>query len=171
MSLEMKLTYDDRENTKQLFSEFLALLLDQDENFRKYMALQNYDDELNSLREKYGPPMGRFYIAYWDGQAAGCIAFTQSSETECEMKRLYVKPAFRGRGIGKKLVEQILRDAREIGYQAMVLETIPAFKEAIRIYQDLGFFKIPKFRDGPLSYTIFMKLNLQQGGKTDVSGD
>ena len=161
MSLEIKLAYEDTEHIRQLFAEYTVLLIELQPDFGEYLDLQNYNQELENLREKYGPPMGRLYIAYVENQAAGCIALRQISDTECEMKRLYVRPAFRGHKIGETLVERIIEDAREIGYQAMLMDTIPSLKTAIKLYENLGFYEIPKYNDSPLDNTIYMKLDLR----------
>ena len=163
MSLEIKLAYDDKENVKQLFDEYTKLLVDLDSVFKDYLHLQNYDDELNSLQEKYGLPNGRLYIAYFNNQAAGCIALRQMSDTECEMKRLYVRPQFGGNKIGKTLVETIISDANEIGYKAMLLDTYPLLDRAIKLYEKRGFYKIPPYNNSPIDTTVFMKLDLHAG--------
>ena len=79
---------------------------------------------------------------------------------QCELKRLYVRPQFRGRKMGEKLLEVILKDAREIGYKAMLLDTLPFLKSAIKMYQKRGFYEIPCYNDSPMDTTIYMKLDL-----------
>ena len=160
MSLEIKPAYDDKGNVKQLFDEYTKFLVDLDSVFQDYLHLQNYDDEINSLHEKYGLPNGRLYIAYVNNQAAGCIALRQLNDTECEMKRLYVRPEFGGNKIGEKLVEVIISDAKEIGYQSMLLDTFPSLHKAIKLYEKRGFYKIPPYNNSPIDNTVFMKLDL-----------
>jgi ribosomal protein S18 acetylase RimI-like enzyme len=160
MSLEIKLAYDDTVNIKELFSEYINLLLEVEKDFHIYLDLQNYNDEIENLGKKYGLPDGRLYIAYFDGQAAGCIALRQMSKTECEMKRLYIKPQFRKMKIGRTLVELIINDAKKIGYQYMFLDTLPSLEAALKLYEKFGFYRIPPYNDSPIDNTIFMKLDL-----------
>jgi ribosomal protein S18 acetylase RimI-like enzyme len=160
MSLEIKLAYDDTDNIKVLFSEYINLLLEVEKDFHLYLDLQNYDSEIDNLKEKYGLPDGRLYIAYIDAQAAGCIALRKMSGTECEMKRLYIKPQFRRNKIGRALVELIINDAKKIGYKYMLLDTLPSLEAAVKLYEDFGFYRIPPYNDSPIDNTIFMKLDL-----------
>ena len=141
--------------------QYIKLLCNLENDFQDYLDLQDYNYELNNLNEKYGLPYGRLYIAYINNQAAGCIALRQMSDTECEMKRLYVRPEYRGKQIGKALVEIIINDAKKIGYQSMLLDTIPALKTAIDLYENMGFYKIPPYNNSPVEKTVFMKLDLQ----------
>jgi len=90
VSLNISLAYNDIDNIKELFSEYVKLLFDLENDFQDYLDLQDYNNEFDNLNEKYGLPNGRLYIAYIGNQAAGCIALRQMSDTECEMKRLYV---------------------------------------------------------------------------------
>ncbi|MBQ5583520.1 MAG: GNAT family N-acetyltransferase, partial [Ruminiclostridium sp.] len=78
----------------------------------------------------------------------------------CEMKRLYIRPAFRGKGIARRLVEMLLADARQDGYEAMVLDTFPFLRQAVSLYRDLGFYEIPSYNDSPLDSTIYMRKDL-----------
>jgi ribosomal protein S18 acetylase RimI-like enzyme len=160
MSLEIKLAYDDTDNIKILFSEYINLLLEVEKDFHIYLDLQNYDSEIDNLKEKYGLPDGRLYIAYYDNQAAGCIALRKMNETECEMKRLYIKPQFRRNKIGMALVELIINDAKKIGYKYMLLDTLPSLEAAVKLYENFGFYRIPPYNDSPIDNTIFMKLDL-----------
>lgn len=93
-----------------------------DSSFQKYLEIQNYDEELAHLETKYGLPYGRLYLAYDDEKLAGCIGLRKIDAQSCEMKRLYVRPAFRGKQIGSQLVKRIIADAREIGYAHMRLD-------------------------------------------------
>ena len=160
MSIEIKLGYKDTDNIKILFDEYTKLLVDTDSNFENYLDIQNYDDEIENLNAKYSLPHGRLYIAYLNKQAAGCIALRKINESDCEMKRLYVKPEYRGSGIAKKLVDLIISDAKSIGYQCMLLDTLPGLKGAIKLYEGIGFYRIPSYNDSPIDDTVFMKLDL-----------
>jgi ribosomal protein S18 acetylase RimI-like enzyme len=124
------------------------------------LHLQNYDHELENLEEKYGMPDGRLYIACLGHQAAGCIDLRRLNDTESEMKRLYIKPSYRGAGLGKILIDRVIGDAREIGYRAMLLDTLPVLKAAMKLYENAGFYRIPPYNNSPAEKTIFMRLDL-----------
>ena len=160
MHLEIKLAYDDTDNIKQLFVEYTKFLVELDSDFREVLQGQNYDSELDNLSEKYGLPGGRLYIAYFEKQAAGCIALRRISDTECEMKRLYVRPQFRGNRLGEALVAKIIDDAKEIGYHSMLLDTLPSLKRAIQLYESIGFYRISAYNNNHVEHTVFMKLDL-----------
>ena len=152
--------YDDVPSVKILFDEYTQLLADVCDKFYVYLNIQGYDSELENLGTKYGLPCGRLYIAYAEGQAAGCIALRKLDESSCEMKRLYVRPEHRGAGIARQLVDIIIRDAKDIGYRHMLLDTLPALKAALQLYEDLGFYRIAPYNDSPVDDTIFMRLDL-----------
>ena len=115
MQIQIIPAYHYPEEIRKLFTEYTDHLIAGDPEFRTYLQIQNYDGEIACLEEKYGPPYGRLYLALADGKTAGCIALRTVDEQRCEMKRLYVRDEFRSHGIGRKLTEQILADAREIG--------------------------------------------------------
>ena len=144
----------------ELFGEYTRMLVDLDSRFQLYLDVQDYEGELLDLEHKYGPPEGRLYLALWEGETAGCVALRPLDSERCELKRLYVRPAFRGRGIGGELVARVLADAREIGYSRMLLDTMPGLKSAQKMYRALGFVEIPCYNDSPLDDTIFMELAL-----------
>ena len=141
MSLTICPAYDRPEEVKALFLEYTDFLLKSDPSFAAFLELQNYDRELDHLEEKYGLPKGRLYLALVDDAIAGCIALRPLSDTECELKRLYVKDAFRGQGIAEHLVEKLIDDAREMGYDAMLLDTLPFLKGALHLYANWDFRK------------------------------
>lgn len=143
-----------------LFSEYTQMLIVGDPGFRDYLSLQNYDAELDHLAQKYSRPAGRLYLADWNGTLAGCVALRKLDDTRCEMKRLYVRPAFRGLHIAQTLVERILQDAREIGYQALRLDTLPFLDSALRLYQKLGFYEISCYNNSPMENSIYMQIDL-----------
>ena len=160
MELTITPAFDAPEIVRELFEEYTKMLVDGDPAFRDYLSIQNYDREILHLEEKYGPPRGRLYLARWGGETAGCIALRPLDESRCEMKRLYVRPAFRNRGIARKLVDTVLADARSIGYHEMLLDTLPFLTEAIAMYEGLGFVRTECYNDSPLDTTIYMKLTL-----------
>ncbi|MBN2619559.1 GNAT family N-acetyltransferase [candidate division WOR-3 bacterium] len=139
---------------KRLFQEYTATLgFDLD--------FQAYDKEFSRLPGDYTPPSGRLYLAKYNGSSAGCVALRQLEENVCEMKRMYVKPVFRGKGIGRIMAERLISDARDIGYKRMRLDTIDTMKEAITLYTSLGFKPIPPYRHNPIKGAYFMELLLK----------
>lgn len=160
MELKIVPAYSFPKEIRILFSEYTKMLIEGDSSFQKYLELQNYDEELEHLEKKYGLPDGRLYLAFYHGELAGCIGLRKIDEWNCEMKRLYVRPAFRGKRIGSKLVQQIIKDAKEIGYSYMLLDTLPFLKSAINMYETIGFYEIPSYNDSPMTTSIYMKLDL-----------
>lgn len=160
VSLELIPGYDHPEEILSLFTEYTHMLVSHDPSFQIYLDIQHYADEIRDLEAKYGRPEGRLYLALWDGEAAGCIALRRLDEQRCEMKRLYVRPAFRGHRIGDALVDRVIGDARAIGYRHMLLDTLPFLESAIHMYQKRGFYEIPCYNDSPVATTIFMQYDL-----------
>lgn len=160
MSMKILAAYDFPEEIKLLFSEYTDILIEGDANFKKYLEIQNYDDELEHLEKKYGLPYGRLYLAYYNDEVAGCIGLKKINGKKCEMKRLYVRPKFRGKQIGEKLIEKIIKDAKEIGYSFMLLDTLPFLKSAINLYKKYGFYEITSYNNSPMNTSIYMKLDL-----------
>lgn len=161
MSITLLPAYDHIRETEELFKEYTDMLIAGDSSFRQYLELQHYDRELTHLEEKYGLPCGRLYLAYCDGKPAGCIGLRKIDDLNCEMKRLYVRPAFRGRQIGSVLVRRIIEDAKETGYSAMLLDTLPFLESAIRLYKAFGFYEIGSYNDSPMETSIYMRLDLR----------
>ena len=160
MSVKILLAYDFSQEIKLLFSEYTDMLIEGDPSFKKYLEIQHYDDELKHLEKKYGLPYGRLYLAYYNNEVAGCIGLKKIDEKNCEMKRLYVRPKFRGKQIGEQLIEKIIKDAKEIGYSYMLLDTLPFLKGAIYLYKKYGFYEIPSYNNSPMNTSIYMKLDL-----------
>lgn len=160
MDLTLELAYDDQQEIRPLFQEYTDMLVQESPSFANYLRIQHYGAELDDLRSKYGLPDGRLYLARADGKPAGCVALRKLDDKTCEMKRLYVRPQFRRKRIGAALVNRLLSDAREIGYQYMNLDTLPMLTTAIHMYRRLGFYEIPRYNDSPLPETIFMQLKL-----------
>lgn len=158
--VEMKLAYDTPETIRELFTEYTRMLVENEPAFQTYLDLQDYAAELADLTKKYGLPHGRLYIAWCDDRPVGCIGLRRLDNETCELKRLYVRPAYRGQGIAGQMMQRILSDARAIGYTAMQLDTEPFLRSALKMYRGLGFYDIPRYTDSPLDTTIFLRLEL-----------
>ena len=125
------------------------------------LCFQNFEEELAALPGHYSPPHGRLLLAEYDGQLAGCVALHQWEPGVCEMKRLYLRPSFRGKGLGRVIAETIIAEARNIGYQCMRLDTIePIMKDAVEMYRKLGFREIAPYRPNPIAGAMYMELQL-----------
>jgi putative acetyltransferase len=139
------------------------------ELFRAYAAslpidlgYQGFDGELAALPGKYAPPHGALLIARdGNGAALGCVAMRPLEASICEMKRLYVAPEGRGRGLGRALAEAIVEAARAAGHREMRLDTLASMHEAQALYRALGFTEIGPYYDTPIANTVFMALRLQ----------
>jgi len=143
----------DLTSARQLLIEY-ADSLDFDLDF------QGFDEELANLPGDYVPPKGCLLLAEHKGQLAGCVALRQLEESICEMKRLYVRPEFRGLGIGKALAQFVIEQARTIGYTYMRLDTAPSMQAARALYLSLGFRQISPYRYNPIEGAVFMELEL-----------
>jgi putative acetyltransferase len=125
------------------------------------LCFQNFEQELAGLPGHYAPPDGRLLLAEYEGQLAGCVALHQWEPGICEMKRLYLRPSFRGKGLGRVIAETVMAEARNIGYQRMRLDTIePMMKDAVAMYRKLGFREIAPYRPNPIAGAMYMELQL-----------
>jgi ribosomal protein S18 acetylase RimI-like enzyme len=145
---------EDLQKIRGLFQEY-ADSLGFDLDFQDYAA------ELASLPGDYQAPEGCLLLASWDGEAAGCAALRKLGPGICEMKRMYVRPGYRGRGIGRKMAVHIMDLAREAGYERMRLDTIGTMTEAIALYSSLGFKEIEPYRYNPIKGARYMEAVLQ----------
>lgn len=124
------------------------------------LCFQDFDKELAELPGEYAPPTGRLILAFVDSIPCGCVALRKLEEGICEMKRLYIKPGFRGKGFGKLLVNAVIEEAKKIGYTKMRLDTVPKMKEAINLYIEIGFKEIEPYRENPIDGALYMEMDL-----------
>lgn len=160
MNIELLPAYDCPKEIAELFSEYTQTLVAGDPNFQGYLNLQNYDEEVKHLEIKYGKPDGRLYLVRVDGKTAGCVGLRKIGETNCELKRLYVRPEYRGQHLAGMMTKQVISDAKEIGYHHMLLDTLPFLTDAIRMYRNYGFYEVPSYNNSPMDNLIYLKLDL-----------
>jgi ribosomal protein S18 acetylase RimI-like enzyme len=147
-------TPETLEQTRQLFLEYASWI-------EISLCFQGFDTELAELPGKYAPPKGRLFLASCNDRLAGCVALRPLGEGICEMKRLYVRPEFRGAGVGRHLMAAIIDAAREIGYERMRLDTLPQkMDQALAMYRRHGFKEIPPYYENPVKGATFMELQL-----------
>jgi GNAT superfamily N-acetyltransferase len=149
---------DERESVRALFQEYWT-------SFGFTPCFQNFDSELDALPGKYAPPHGRLLLATVNGQPAGCVALRQFDQTRGEVKRLYVRPQFRGCGLGKALMNTVAAEARAIGYSELIADTIPTvMATALAMYERLGFKRIEPYSDEPPeAQHIRLRLGMKAG--------
>ena len=147
--------------TSAHISQARGLFLEYAQSLGFSLCFQNFDNELATLPGDYAPPEGRLLLAEYDGQLAGCVALHKLEPGICEMKRLYVRPHFRGKKLGRALADRITSEARALGYRRMRLDTVePVMKDAVVMYRKLGFKEIPAYRANPNAGTLYMELEL-----------
>jgi putative acetyltransferase len=144
----------DRSLVEGLFRDYVASL-DADISF------QDVSSEFAGLPGKYARPSGVALIAWLGEEAAGAVAYRPVEPGVCEMKRLYVKPEFRGRGIARTLAERLIEEARAADYRTMVLDTLASMGAALTLYRSLGFVPIPAYYDNPLPGATYLALALR----------
>jgi GNAT superfamily N-acetyltransferase len=145
---------EDIEQARELFREYEAWL-------EVDLCFQSFEKELAELPGKYAPPDGRLLLAMNNGQLAGCAALRKIDVGICEIKRLFLRSQFRGQGLGRQLAKAIIREAKQIGYERMRLDTLPPkMNDAIALYRSVGFEEIGSYYDNPVPGAKFMELNL-----------
>jgi GNAT superfamily N-acetyltransferase len=153
MRITQAVEVQEIEAVRALFQEYA-------DGLRVSLCFQGFAAELAGLPGQYAPPRGRLLLASVNGGPVGCVALRPISKIVGEMKRLYVKPAFRNQGIGRKLAERIIAEGRVIGFEIIRLDTLPIMSAATRLYESVGFVPCAPYYDTPLQDTIFMELKL-----------
>lgn len=156
MSLVQIVSVEDEEALKCL----RVLLEEYWDSFGFTPCFQNFGAELAGLPGAYAPPAGRLALAMLEGQAAGCIALRPVDKSRVEAKRLYVRPEFRGRGVGRALMEWAIAEARTAGYSEMVGDTMPEMREALALYERLQFERVEPYSAQPTEGAIFIRIRL-----------
>ena len=156
MKLFQASSTEEVKQARQLFEEYAAWL-------GINLCFQNFDKELAGLPGDYAPPSGRLFLAAEDDKVMGCVALRKIGEGIGEMKRLYVRPAFRGRRLGRTLTEKLIAEANQLGYATLRLDTLPGkMEQAVALYRSLGFQEIAPYYQNPVAGATFMELVLDQ---------
>lgn len=154
---------DEVEIVRRLFVEYAtALGID--------LGFQGFPEELATLPGAYAAPRGTLLLAWVDGAPAGCVGLRPLDADTCELKRLFVRPAYRGRGLARQLSTAALAEARSRGYMRIRLDTLPTMVEAQALYRALGFREIGPYRASPVDGTVFMELALDKGARPGSGG-
>jgi len=141
---------------RSLFEEYAAAI-DVD------LCFQGFSAELDRMSVMYGPPAGALLLARIESEIAGCVGLRKFRDEVCEMKRLYVRPLFRGRHVGRHLAEEVARRAREMGYRTLVLDTLSSMETARQLYLSMGFKPFPAYYPNPLPGVQYLALDLPSG--------
>jgi putative acetyltransferase len=154
------LTFAEAESPAQI-TQAREIFLEYAQSLGFSLCFQNFDQELAELPGKYAPPDGRLLLAKYEGEFAGCVALRKLGPGICEMKRLFLRAQFRGKGLGRALCEKILTEARQIGYRKMRLDTVePIMKDAVAMYRKLGFKEVAPYCSNPIVGALYMELAL-----------
>ncbi|SHM86515.1 Ribosomal protein S18 acetylase RimI [Chitinophaga jiangningensis] len=153
----IRITADDTANldaVRSLFREY-ANWLSVD------LSFQQFEDEMAHLPGAYAAPTGALFLAKSDGQIAGCVAVREFDNSTAEMKRLFVRDAFKKQGLGKMLASTAIEESKKLGYKRILLDTLAHMRPAIELYTSLGFQPIAAYYDNPLSSAVYLSLNIE----------
>ena len=153
MTIVPAITPADIAQARTLFLEYAA-------ESKLDLCFQSFEEELATLPGKYAPPGGRLLLANEADITAGCGALRELTEGACEMKRLFVRPAFRKQGVGRLLAGRLIEEARRIGHGTMRLDTLATMRAARALYESLGFRRIPAYYANPLAEVVYLELAL-----------
>ena len=149
-------------NTKELIERAKELIREYAQSLEFVLEFQDFDKKMEDFPGQYVSPRGCLFIALNEDQPIGCVAFRNLEQGVCEMKRLYVKPDFRGQKAGKLLAEVVIKTAKVMGYNYIRLDTVPSMKQANMLYNALGFKQIAPYRFNPIEGATFFELNLKK---------
>ncbi len=148
--------------TPSQIKEARELFIEYSQELGLDLCFQNFEKELAELPGGYAQPEGRLLLATSAGEIAGCVGLRKIGDGTCEMKRLYIRPKFRGHGIGRAMALKLIEEGRSLGYQRMRLDTLPKqMSEAIKMYRSLGFCEIEPYYHNPVEGAMFMELTLR----------
>ena len=152
------------EHVRQFFRNYAAWLgVD--------LSFQGFAEEVANLPGAYGETDGRLFFAEVEGRPAGCVGIRRFSEGVCEMKRLYIDPEMRGRGLGRQLALEAIKTAQTLGYRRILLDTVPAMRIAMKLYRELGFAETPAYYPSPIEGTVFLTLDLSKWSENEVGNE
>ena len=147
--------------TEEDFMQARVLLREYQLDVQMDLCFHGFEDELRELEHVYGPPGGRLLLVRQGGRTAGCVALKDLGDGICEINRLFLRPAFRGKGLGRICAQQVVQNAREIGCSVVRLHTLPVMRAAIALYRSMGFAEIAAYGDSPVEGAVFMELDLE----------
>lgn len=149
-------------NTIELITQAKTLFIEYAESLNFNLCFQNFNAELESFPDQYSSPTGNLLLALSDNKAIGCVGIRYFEKDVCEMKRLYVKPKYRGKNAGKELAVSAIKSGRALGYKYMRLDTLSSMEIANHLYKLLGFMEISPYRNNPIDGAIYMELDLRR---------
>jgi ribosomal protein S18 acetylase RimI-like enzyme len=150
-------------NTKILITKVKELFLEYSESLGFDLSFQNFDAELDNFPVQYSPPTGSLFLALSQNLPIGCVGVRYFEDGICEMKRLFVKPNFRGKCVGRLLAEAAVKAGKFLGYERMRLDTLPTMEKANHLYRSIGFIEIEPYRYNPIEGAKYLELNLKEG--------
>jgi len=149
-------------DSEALLAQIRELFLEYAKSLGFSLCFQDFDKEVAKLPGYYAPPDGRLLLAQHQGEWAGCVGLRKLESEICEMKRLYVRPQFRGKHIGEVLARKVIDEARVQGYRRMRLDTVgPVMHQAVGLYRGLGFYEIPPYTHNPQPGVLYMEMELR----------